>query len=82
MTKSTELATALPEPVKNNRSFLTVREVEKRVHLKYVAIYKKMKNNEFPKSFMIGRVAYWLEHEVEAWIDSCIASREMPKKAS
>lgn len=50
-------------------------DVERLTGLKRSTIYENMAKGLFPKPIKIGiRMVGWLEHEIEAWINSAVAA--------
>ncbi|MCL2643932.1 MAG: AlpA family transcriptional regulator [Betaproteobacteria bacterium] len=61
-------------------AILRRREVLRRTGLSNSALYQRIKNGEFPRSFSIGgQLVGWLESDVDGWIAGCVSSR---RKAS
>jgi predicted DNA-binding transcriptional regulator AlpA len=40
-------------------------------------IWRKTKNGQFPKAVMIGNRRGWLEHEIDQYLESLIAARDL-----
>ena len=61
-----------------NETLLRRREVEHRVGLGRSAIYARMARGSFPKPVhdTEGATVWWLESEVDAWIQERIAERD------
>jgi prophage regulatory protein len=59
-----------------SRRLLRLHAVMELVPLSESTIYDRIKRGEFPKQVSIGgnKVA-WLQSEIEAWIEDCIAAR-------
>ena len=67
------------------RKFIRLREVKERVALSQSRIYDLVSHGEFPRPVKLGavrkeskidsRTNYWLEHEVDHYIDERIAER-------
>ena len=67
------------------RRFIRLREVKERVALSQSRIYDLVSHGEFPRPVKLGavrkeskidsRTNYWLEHEVDHYIDERIAER-------
>jgi prophage regulatory protein len=55
---------------------IRLREVLPRVGLGKTAVYARISTGEFPKPVDLGGVVAWVESEVDAWIESKIASRD------
>jgi prophage regulatory protein len=43
--------------------------VEDKVGFKHSAIYELIKRGEFPSPIRIGRSSFWLESEIDSWIE-------------
>lgn len=59
-------------------SLLIRREVERRTGLCCASIYKRMRENKFPKPVHLDpgeRAVHWVESEVTAWIAARIGGR-------
>lgn len=48
--------------------FLKIDEVETMVGLKKTAIYDRIKAGGFPRQYLLGKSARWMESEVLAWM--------------
>ena len=67
------------------KRFIRLREVKARVALSQSRIYDLVSHGQFPKPVKLGavrkeskidsRTNYWLEHEVDQFIDERIAAR-------
>ena len=67
------------------RKFIRLEEVKERVALSQSRIYDLVSHGEFPRPVKLGavrkeskidsRTNYWLEHEVDHYIDERIAER-------
>jgi predicted DNA-binding transcriptional regulator AlpA len=44
-------------------------------------LWRKEKAGQFPKHVMLGNRCAWLEHEVDAWLESLVAARDMAEVA-
>ncbi|WP_439147281.1 AlpA family transcriptional regulator [Vibrio sp.] len=56
--------------------FLKLKEVMQKTALSRSAIYRKMNDDEFPKSISLGeRAVAWVEKEVDEWMEECLARR-------
>ncbi|MEZ8485604.1 AlpA family transcriptional regulator [Vibrio splendidus] len=56
--------------------FLKLKEVMQKTALSRSAIYRKMNDDEFPKSISLGeRAVAWVEKEVDEWMEACLALR-------
>jgi len=56
--------------------FLKLEEVKRRTALSRSAIYARMANGTFPKPVKAGASSFWVDTEVQAWIDRLIAERD------
>jgi prophage regulatory protein len=60
------------------KEILRLCEVSKKVGLSRSSIYKMLAANSFPPSISLGeRAIGWLSSDVDAWIDSRIASSKV-----
>lgn len=59
------------------RNLLDKRDVIKKTRMAESSIWRREHHGDFPKRIRIGGKCYWLEHEVDAWIDAQAATREM-----
>ena len=41
-----------------------------KVPLSYATVWNLMRKGEFPRSKFVGDRTFWLEHEIDAWIDA------------
>jgi prophage regulatory protein len=75
---ATSVMHSVDTPTKGNvRRFLRLREVMNRVPYSRATIYRKIGSSEFPRPFDLGgngHGSFWLESEIEAWIDERIAA--------
>ncbi len=56
--------------------FLKLKEVMEKTALSRSAIYRKMNDDEFPKSVSLGdRAVAWVETEIDKWMEECLALR-------
>ncbi|ARP38110.1 AlpA family transcriptional regulator [Vibrio splendidus] len=56
--------------------FLKLKEVMQKTALSRSAIYRKMNDDEFPKSIGLGdRAVAWVEGEVDEWMEECLQQR-------
>lgn len=56
--------------------FLKLKEVMQKTALSRSAIYRKMNDDEFPKSIGLGdRAVAWVEGEVDEWMADIIGGR-------
>lgn len=65
-------ATNIPSPA---RRFIKRQEVESITGLSCTEIYRRVAANTFPKQINLGpKCVVWIEAEVLAWCDECIAA--------
>ncbi|HAS8328030.1 TPA: AlpA family transcriptional regulator [Vibrio vulnificus] len=58
--------------------FLKLKEVMEKTALSRSAIYRKMNEDQFPKSISLGdRAVAWVESEVEEWMESCLVRKSL-----
>ncbi|TKE94516.1 AlpA family transcriptional regulator [Vibrio kanaloae] len=56
--------------------FLKLKEVMQKTALSRSAIYRRMNEDQFPQSISLGgRAVAWVESEVDAWMEECLALR-------
>jgi predicted DNA-binding transcriptional regulator AlpA len=60
--------THLPKTPKRRR-LIDKATLLDRVPLSYATIWNMMRKGEFPRSKFVGERTFWLEHEIDAWID-------------
>ncbi|MEZ8880022.1 AlpA family transcriptional regulator [Vibrio lentus] len=59
--------------------FLKLKEVMQKTALSRSAIYRKMNDDEFPKSITLGeRAVAWVEKEVDEWMEMRLSQRPKP----
>jgi prophage regulatory protein len=59
------------------KRFLRLPEVMLRVGLRHTQIYAMMAEGRFPRPVKVGaRAVAWLESEIDAYQDACIAERD------
>ncbi|EHA6958932.1 AlpA family transcriptional regulator [Vibrio vulnificus] len=57
--------------------FLKLKEVMEKTALSRSAIYRKMNEDQFPKSISLGdRAVAWVESEVEEWMENILMERK------
>ncbi|CAG9297546.1 AlpA family transcriptional regulator [Celerinatantimonas diazotrophica] len=57
--------------------FLKLKEVMEKTVLSRSAIYRKMNEEDFPKSVSLGdRAVVWLEEDVVNWMEECLLNRD------
>lgn len=62
-------------------------EIERRVGLSRSAIYRRISEGKFPQPVPLGgggdaHAVGWIEAEVLAWLDACVALRDASSKAA
>ncbi len=58
-------------------TILRRKTVEGRVGLSRSTIYQRIKEGTFPRPINLGnRAVGWLEHEINAWLASCVENRD------
>ncbi len=64
----------------NQKQFKILRrkQVEHRTGLSRSTIYLRIQEGSFPKPIHLGglRAVGWLENEVDAWLNDCVANRD------
>ncbi|RKF20178.1 AlpA family transcriptional regulator [Alginatibacterium sediminis] len=56
--------------------FLKLKEVMEKTALSRSAIYRKMNEEQFPKSISLGdRAVAWVESEIDEWMEECLLVR-------
>ena len=55
---------------------LDLRSVLARVPISRARLYQLVKAGQFPRQVRVGGRAFWLEHELEAWISALAAQRD------
>lgn len=63
------------------RRLIKLADVQKRTALCRSSIYAKVAAGTFPKPVKSGSSSAWVDTEVQAWIDSIIASRDQQHAA-
>lgn len=59
----------------DTKRFLRIKQVLERVPVSRNTIYRMMNKGEFPKNVEIGSVSFWIEREVDEWMDSKVSAR-------
>lgn len=63
--------------------FLRLKEVMQKTALSRSAIYRKMKEEDFPTTLNLGdRAVAWVESEIDDWMEQVLAERDDQKKGS
>ncbi len=57
------------------KRFLRIKQVLERVPVSRNTIYRMMQKGDFPKNVEIGSVSFWIEKEVDEWMDQKVAAR-------
>jgi prophage regulatory protein len=57
------------------RKLLDLRAVLARVPISRARLYQLVKAGEFPRQVRVGGRAFWLEHELDAWISALAEQR-------
>ena len=52
--------------------------VEAKIGFKHSAIYELIKRDQFPSPIKIGRSSFWIESEVDSWIEQRIQQARGP----
>jgi prophage regulatory protein len=56
---------------------LRLKKVKDRTGLSRSTIYLRIQEGKFPRPINLGaRAVGWIEHEIEAWLTSCLESRD------
>jgi len=55
---------------------LRLSEVLEKTKLKKSTVYSRIKKGEFPKSILIGGLAFWRKTDIQQWIDEQLAHRD------
>ena len=64
-----------------SKKIIRLKEVEQKTGFKKSKIYDEIALGKFPAQVALGRYAVgWLEHEVDAWIDS-LARKTLDRKS-
>jgi prophage regulatory protein len=56
--------------------FLRIGDVLDRVPVSRPTIYRLIKKQEFPKPLSVGSSSFWVEAEIEQWMDEKIKARD------
>jgi prophage regulatory protein len=59
----------------HSRKLLDLRAVLARVPVSRARLYQLVKAGEFPRQVRVGGRAFWLEREVDAWVDTLAEQR-------
>ena len=58
-------------------TILRLKKVKDRTGLSRSTIYLRIQEGTFPRPINLGaRAVGWIEHEIEAWLTSCLESRD------
>jgi prophage regulatory protein len=58
-----------------SRKLLSIRDVLQRVPVSRARLYQLVKAGAFPRQVRVGGRAFWLEGEVDRWVDSLAEQR-------
>jgi predicted DNA-binding transcriptional regulator AlpA len=58
-----------PAPTPLIKRYLNKRQVMERVGRGYPTLWQWMRQNRFPRAFMVEGKLAWLEHEISDWMD-------------
>jgi prophage regulatory protein len=62
-------------------SILRLNKVKDRTGLSRSTIYLRIQEGTFPRPINLGaRAVGWLENEIDAWLTSCVESRDSRKE--
>ena len=63
-------------------SILRLKKVKDRTGLSRSTIYLRIQEGTFPRPINLGaRAVGWIEHEIEAWLTSCLENRDNVQEA-
>ena len=58
-------------------TILRLKKVKDRTGLSRSTIYLRIQEGTFPRPINLGaRAVGWIEHEIEAWLTSCLENRD------
>ena len=61
---------------------LRLKKVKDRTGLSRSTIYLRIQEGTFPRPINLGaRAVGWIEHEIEAWLTSCLENRDNVQEA-
>jgi predicted DNA-binding transcriptional regulator AlpA len=60
--------------------FLSKKAVSEKIGLSRTEINRKEPAGKFPKRVQIGFRVFWVEEEVEAWMEALVARRNTPSQ--
>ena len=61
---------------------LRLNKVKDRTGLSRSTIYLRIQEGTFPRPINLGaRAVGWIEHEIEAWLTSCLENRDSRQEA-
>jgi prophage regulatory protein len=67
----------------NTIRILRRKDVQQRTGLSRSSLYLRMSEGTFPRSISLGsRAVGWIESEIDAWLQECIAMREHATQVS
>ena len=55
-----------------SKRLLRLPRVEDKVGYKHTALYELIKRDQFPAPIKIGRSSFWIESEIDSWIEQRI----------
>jgi prophage regulatory protein len=58
-----------------SRKLLDLRAVLQRVPISRARLYQLVKAGEFPRQVRVGGRAFWLESELDSWVDALAEQR-------
>lgn len=63
-------------------TILRLKKVKDRTGLSRSTIYLRIQEGTFPRPINLGaRAVGWIEHEIEAWLTSCLENRDSRQEA-
>jgi prophage regulatory protein len=73
--RGTSAAAAVDTAHSASRKLLDLRAVLQRVPVSRARLYQLIAAGEFPRQVRVGGRAFWLEHELNAWVDALAEQR-------
>jgi prophage regulatory protein len=71
----------MTKPNQEKLKILRLEKVKDRTGLSRSTIYLRIQEGKFPRPISLGaRAVGWLENEIEAWLTSCLESRDSRKE--